>query len=268
MKKLAIILLSVYVLSACQTTGPLDANGEDDSGLGLRSSESAQSTNEAANINTQLGAGYIGNGNYERALLKLNKALQQDPYHALAHNYMGVLYGRLERPQKARQAFKTALKLAPNNSSILNNYAVFLCEQKDFEQAVKYFRKVTNNPLYANRAIAYQSAGRCAFENNKLELSETLYRKALELSDNSPQALLGLAKVNYKNANYEYAWSYFERFYKVSAPDADGLWLGINILKQLTQPDKNLLSSFELQLKSKYPDSDETKWFYQGKQEY
>ena len=268
MKKLATILLSVYVLSACQSTGPLDSNGEDDSGLGVRYSESTQSDNKAANINTQLGAGYIGNGNYERALLKLNKALKQDPNHALAHNYLGVLYSRLERPKKAIKEFKTALKLAPGNSSILNNYAVFLCEQKDFEQAEKYFKKVIHNPLYANRAIAYQSAGRCAFDNHKLQRSEVLYRKSLELSPNSSQALLGLAKVNYKNGNYEYAWSYFERFYKISAPDADGLWLGINILRQLTHPDRNLLSSFELQLKSKYPDSDETKWFYQGKQEY
>ncbi|MCU7798951.1 MAG: hypothetical protein KZQ70_02105 [gamma proteobacterium symbiont of Lucinoma myriamae] len=44
--------------------------------------------------------------------------------------------------------------------------------------------------------------------------------------------------------------------------------LGINILNKLDYPDKNKLSSYQLQLKSKFPDTDETKWLYQGKQDY
>lgn len=263
MKKVMLVLLSVYTLSACQGV-PLGSDDNDN----LSGTMSAEAENRAADINTQLGAGYIANGNYERALLKLKKALKEEPNYAQAHNYLGVLYGRLERPEKARQEFNIAMKLSPNNSSILNNYAIFLCEQKEFDQAEQLFNKVVNNPLYSNRASAYQSAGWCALSNNKLELSEKLYRKSLEINSDSPGSLLGLAKVNYKKESYLYAWSYFERFYKISVLNADSLWLGINILNNLNAPDKNLLSSFELQLKSKYPDSDEAKWFYQGKQEY
>lgn len=267
MKKIMLMLLSVYALSACQTS-PLNSDGADDSGLDIRYSATDQSDNKAANINTQLGAGYIDNGNYERALLKLNKAIKLDPGQAMAHNYLGVLYGRLERPVQAKQQFKTAMQLSPGNSSIMNNYAVFLCEQKEYDEARPLFKKVLNNPIYANRANAYQSAGWCALGNNNFDLSEKLYRKALKISANLPRSLLGLAKVYYKKENYQYAWSYFQRYYKVSVPDADALWLGINILSRLDEPDKNLLSSYELQLKSKYPDTDETKWLYQGKQEY
>jgi len=266
-KKLLTVLLSVYVLIACQST-PVNSDGADDSGLDVRYSATNESENKLANINTQLGAGYISNGNYERAMIKLNKALKLEPDYAMAHNYLGVLYGRLERPKKARREFKIAMKLAPGNSSIMNNYAVFLCEQKEFDSARPIFKKVLNNPLYANRANAYQSAGWCAYSNNNYDLSETLYRKALDINPASSRSLLGVAKVNFKKENYQYAWSYFERYYKFSVPDADALWLGINILNSVDVPDKNLLSSFELQLKSKYPDSDETKWFYQGKQEY
>ncbi len=263
MKEVIVVLLSVYALSACQSTS-YDAYemGE------LDEDSKAYTENKIADINTQLGAGYIANGHYERAMLKLKKALKAEPNYAQAHNYLGVLYNRLERPEKASQEFKIAMKLAPNNPSILNNYAIFLCEQKEFDQAQQLFKKVTNNRLYANRANAYQSAGWCALSNDKLELSEKLYRESLEINSDSPPSLLGLAKVNYKKESYLYAWSYFERFYKLSVLDADSLWLGINILNNLNAPDKNLLSSFELQLKSKYPDSDETKWFYQGKQEY
>lgn len=262
-----VILLSVYALNACQST-PLDDNGADDSGLEVRYSEAKESDNRVASLNAQLGAGYLAQGEYERALIKLNKSIRLDPNYALAHSYLGVLYSRLERPNKAEQQFDKALKLAPHAPSILNNYAIFLCEQKQFEESRKIFSKVLNNPVYANRANAYQSAAWCALSNDKLDMSESLYRKALVLNPNSSRSLLGMAKVNYKRGDYYFSWNYFERYYRSSIPDADALWLGINILNQLDDPDLNTLSSFELQLKSKYPDTDETKWFYQGKQEY
>lgn len=267
MKKVILVLLSVYVLSACQSTS-VNPESSDDSGLDVRYSATSKSTNKAADLNTQLGAGYLSKGNYERALIKLNKAIRMDPSHPLAYSYLGVLYGQLDRPDKAKLQFKKALQIAPHDSSILNNYAIFLCQQNDYAQAEKIFKKVLNNPLYASRDSAYQSAAWCALGNNKLDLSDTLYRKALELNANSPRSILGLAKVNYKLENYQYSWSYFERYFKRSVLDADALWLGINILNRLDKPDMNVLSSFELQLKSKYPDSNETKWLYQGKQEY
>ncbi len=267
MKRLIIVLLSVSVLSACQTS-PLNEDGADDSGLDVRYSATNESTNQAANLNSQLGAGYISNGSYERALLKLNKALRLEPNHVMAHNYLGVLYGRLERPEKARDQFKKAMRLAPGNTSVMNNYAVFLCEQKQFDEAQKLFKRVLNNPVYANRASAYQSAAWCAYGSNNYDLSEKLYHEAITINSNLPRSLLGMARVNYKKENFQYAWSYFERYYKREVPDADALWLGINILENMNNPDKNLLSSFKLQLKSRYPDTDETKWLYQGKQEY
>ena len=267
MKKLMVALFSVYGLIGCQTT-PMGSNGIDESsGLSTQYSQTKVGKS-AADINTQLGAGYIGNGNYERALLKLNKAIELEPKHALAHNYLGVLYGRLERPAQAYKAFETAVKLSPHDSTILNNYAIFLCEQQKYDEAQAKFNKAINNPLYANRVAANQSAGWCAAKSGNYALSEKLYRKVLEENPAMPRSQLGLARVYYKQSNYDYAWSYFKRFDEMSVQDADSLWLGINILKNVANPDNNLLSSYVLQLKSKFPHSDEAKWYYQGKQEY
>ncbi len=267
MKKI-IILLSIYVLTACQNLMINTNNSDNEDNLSTQYSDGQVSGNTAADVNTQLGAGYINNGRYDRALVKLNKALRQEPNHALAHNYLGVLYSRLERPDRANSQFKKSLKLAPNDSTILNNYAIFLCEQKDFKKAEHLFNIVVNNPLYIKRAEAYQNSAWCALKNNEMNRSEQLYKKAVALSPDLSNSLLSLAKINYKKLNYEYAWSYFQRYDKVAIPNADALWLGINILYKLYVTDKNLLSSYELQLKSKYPDSDEAKWLYQDRQEY
>ncbi|MCK5696955.1 MAG: type IV pilus biogenesis/stability protein PilW [Gammaproteobacteria bacterium] len=268
-KTIILVLLSISVLSACQNILVNDNNDLSDAqNLSTQYSDGQVSGQTAADVNTQLGAGYINNGRYDRALVKLNKALGQDPNHALAHNYLGVLYARLERPDGADKEFKKSVQLAPNDSTILNNYAIFLCEQKQFGKAEQIFNKVVNNPLYIKRAEAYQNAGWCALKNNEIARSEELYRKAVALSPDLSNSLLGLAKINYKKSSYEYAWSYFERYDKITRPNADALWLGINILYKRYVTDNNLLSSYELQLKNKFPDSNEAKWLYQGRQEY
>ncbi len=265
MNKWLFVLLSGVMLSACQSN-PESAG--DEIGLSTQYSSEAQANTPAAEINTQLGAGYIGNGRYDRALVKLNKAINLDPNYALAHNFLGVLYGRLERPQSAYKEFERSVQLAPNDSTILNNYAIFLCEQGKYQQARERFKKVLNNPLYINRAGAYQSAGLCAVKNNNIELAEKLYRKSLELDPGKINSYLGLAKILYKKGEYQYAWNYFKRFDKNSIQSPDSLWLGINILNNLSEPDYDLLASYQLQLKSKFPDSKETQWYYQGKQDY
>ena len=243
-------------MSACQSI----PNDED---VDLSSSYSTDqlSENESSNLNTQLGAGYIANGRYDRALSKLEKALSLDSNNALAHNYLGVLYGYLDRPKLAYEQFNRSMSLSPN-------YAIFLCDQGEFDASIKKFKKVVANPLYDNREGAYQSAGDCAFKKNDYPLAEQFYRSSLGINSKMPLSLLGLSRINYKQHIYPLSWNYYQRFDEISIQNADSLWLGLNIIKHLNEQDKNLISSFQLQLKSRFPESDETKWFYQGKQEY
>ena len=263
--KYILFLFIVMALSACQS---MPNSETEEAGLSSRYSTDQLSENEASNLNTQLGAGYIANGRYDRALSKLEKALSLDSDNALAHNYLGVLYGHLERPKLAYKEFDRSMRLSPNNSVLLNNYAIFLCDQREFDAAIKKFKKVVSNPLYHNRSGAYQSAGDCSFKSNNYPLAEEFYRSSLRISPKMSLSLLGLSKINYKQQTYPLAWNYYQRFDEVSIQNADSLWLGLNIIKNLNEQDKNLISSYQLQLKSRFPDSDETKWFYQGKQEY
>ena len=181
---------------------------------------------------------------------------------------MGVLYNKLEQPNLAYKHFKRSLELDPNSSTSINNYAIFLCQEGNFDEAQAQFKKVFSNPLYINRAGSYQSAGWCADQNNNLLQAEKLYRKAIELNPDMSQSLLGLARIYYKQGSYDFAWNYFERFDAVSAQSADSLWLGINILRKMEQPDYNQLSSYELQLKSQFPNTDEARWYFDGRQNY
>ena len=268
-KFVPVILLGMVVLMAGCQTSPLSSDVDKEAAhldTQYKGGGTAQKT--AADLNAELGAGYIRNGRYDRALAKLQKALRFDPNHALAHNYLGVLYARLDQQDLAAKHFKRSLELDPHSSTAINNYAIFLCERGQYDQAESEFKKVFNNPLYINRAGSYQSAAACADLKGDYAVSEKYYRKALELNTQMPQSLLGLSRIYYKQGNYDFAWNYFERFDALSTQNADSLWLGINILNKLDQTDYDLLSSYELQLKSKFPDTDEARWYYEGRQNY
>jgi len=53
-------------------------------------------------------------GRYEESLRHYRKALQLDPKHRGAHEYLGELYLRIKRPEKARAHLKHLEKLCPS----------------------------------------------------------------------------------------------------------------------------------------------------------
>lgn len=265
---LVFLLGMAALITGCQSN-PLTSDADREAAhLDTQYKDGQSKQKTAADLNAELGAGYIRNGRYDRALAKLQKALKFDPNHALAHNYLGVLYSRLDQDDLASKHFKRSLEIDPHSSTAMNNYAIFLCEQGKYDDAQTQFQKVFKNPLYMNRAGSYQSAAFCADLKGDYAQSEKLYRKALELNTEMPQSLLGLSRIYYKQGNYDFSWNYFERFDVISVQNADSLWLGINILNKLKQPDYDTLSSYELQLKSKFSNTDEAKWYFEGRQDY
>ncbi len=266
--KMMLLLVMGVFIAGCQSN-PLSSDIENEAAhLDTQYTDGGTKQKTAADLNAELGAGYIRNGRYDRALSKLQKALRYDSNNAQAHDYLGVLYGRLEQTELAYKHFKRSLEIDPHSSTAINNYAIFLCEQGRFNEAETEFKKVFTNPLYINRAGAYQSAAACADLKGDYATAEKYFRKALDLNQDMPQSMLGLSRIYYKQGNYDFAWNYFERFDVVSAQNADSLWLGINILNKLNPTDYDKLASYELQLKSKFPDTDEAKWYFEGKQEY
>ena len=79
-------------------------------------------TNEVARANLDLGIAYIREGQFEKALMKLEKAREADPGYPPTYNVLGLLNQQLGDYEDAEQNFKKALSLDNNNSETLNNY--------------------------------------------------------------------------------------------------------------------------------------------------
>ncbi len=244
-QKFIIILVVFITLAACNQVGPSNQN--------IRAS---QTTNEVAATNLDLGIEYMKQGAYENALKNLEKARQADPGYAPTYNVLGLLYQRLGDGKKAEDNFKRALSLNNNDSSTLNNYGNFLCQENRIDEAEKTFLKATTNPLYKTPEIAITNAGLCLHNNQREDDAEKYFKQALEFNPRMPQALMKMCEISFNKPNYLSARAYLQRYQQVARHTSKSLWLGIQIERELG--DKNAVSSYILLLKNTFPDSSET----------
>lgn len=247
MKRIAVIVslsLAFILLAACSSTSAPAFPG--------------RNLHRASQLNAELGAAYIQRGKNKWALQKLTRALKENPDNAQAHSYIAVLYERLGEKAKAETHFQDALELIPDNMDLLNNYGVFLCGEKRFNEAEKYFTRVLANPLNPSPAETNENMGICAQRAGYLhKASQYLYR-ALRLDKHRPKTLFSLAQISYATGDYSQARNLYQRYLAiVRRQNPHSLLLGIKIESQLG--NKNTVASYALLLRGKYPDSKETR---------
>ncbi len=251
-QKIILLLTALIVVAGCNQVGTSNNN--------IRAS---QTTNEIAAANLDLGIEYMKQGAYENALKNLEKAKQADPAYAPTYNVLGLLYQRLGDTKKAEDNFKRALGLNSSDSSTLNNYGSFLCQQDRLEEAEKTFLKAADNPLYEYPEIAITNAGLCLYNNQREKEAENYFRQALKLNPSMPQALIKMCEISFNTPNYLSARAYLQRYQQVARHTARSLWLGIQIEQELG--DKDAVSSYILLLKNTYPDSKEAALLQQSR---
>ena len=208
-------------------------------------------------INTQLGVGYLRQGNLELALAKLQKAVRLDPSLASAHNALALLYERLGKTELAGEQYAAAVRLDGDDSAAHNNYGQFLCKQGHTREAEEQFLAAVANPLYQTPYMAYSNAGVCARREPDLEKAETYLRKALTLAPRFAPALVEMAHLSVDRKEYLQGRAFLQRYLAEARPTPETLWLGIQIESNLGNQDA--VASYSLLLKNNYPDSEEAR---------
>lgn len=217
---------------------------------------------KAAELNMRLGLSYLQRGDYEIALEKLEKALQQNPNLPSAHNTIAILYQRLNQIDEAEEHFLEAVKREPKYSEAQNNYGAFLCQQQRYEEAEQRFLKAIENPLYASKAQALENAGVCISRIPDTIKAEQYFRRALQMNPNLSKSLIQMANISYEQNDYLQARAYIQRYQSVSQWTPQSLFLAIKTENKLN--DQDAVSSYALLLRARFPDSDETQQVKKG----
>ena len=181
-------------------------------GGGQKAADGVTPSEAAAGFNLQLGIAYLKQGNYALAKEKLDRALAQNPRDANIHSALALLEDRLGHADEADKYFRTALRLAPANPDISNNYAIYLCRISRTAEGVERFHAVANNAMYSTPEAAYTNAGVCLRGAGKLDEAARNFEKALGIRPNHVEAVFQLADLQLTRGRAAESRAVVERF--------------------------------------------------------
>lgn len=236
--------ICVLLLSGCISTTTGTAKPEAD-------------TEDAAELNYQLGARYYQNGKYNLARDRLLLSIELNPKNADAYSALGLSYEALGNLRLATDSYEKAVRADPRNIEVLNTYAVFLCNQRDFERAQEFFEKAANHPENDNAEVTLTNAGICMTQQPNLAAAESYFRKALDRRSNYADALLQLCLLKYQEQDYLGSRAFLQRFMSTSKTTAGVLYLGAQIEGKLG--DERARTDYVNQLLREFPTSPEAK---------
>lgn len=222
-----------------------------------KSTPKFEKSEDAALQNYELGARYYHNGSYEIARQRLIRALELDPKMANAHFTLALTYEQLGNPRLATNHYGQAVKVAPNNYNARNAYAVFLCRQQRYGDAVKQFDrglKISDND---ERFVIYTNAGACMTQKPDYEKAEEYFRRALQERPTHAEALIQLAALKFKTEECLKARAFLQRFLTSNKTSPGVLYLGVQIEECLE--DDRAETDFINQLLREYPNSSEAR---------
>ncbi|MFN9731030.1 MAG: type IV pilus biogenesis/stability protein PilW [Pseudomonadota bacterium] len=214
----------------------------------------ADGREQAVQTNVRLGQGYLSQGKLELARDKLLRALELDPRSVPAHTVVAILYERIGDRERARVHYRRSVELAPAAGDAQNNYATFLCQEGNYEEADRRFGLALDDPFYRTPAVALSNRGACALSAGRAEAAEESLRRAVQLAPDMPDALYGLARATFARGDFLRARAFVQRYEATGASGAEGLLLGYQIERSLgNMPGAN---DYRQRLLAQFPDSE------------
>ncbi len=214
---------------------------------------------------TDLAGAYFSRGQMKIALDEVRKAIQADNRYGPAYNVLGLIYMELAEDKLAEENFRKSIDLDRADSEAHNNFGWFLCTRDRYDEGLAQFTDALRNPLYAHPEQAMTNAGLCSEKKGDTKQAEAYYNKALKLQPDAPLATIKLAALDFKLGKLTEAQKLLSRYLEIAPPTPESLWLGV--LMERKQGDKEQAAAYALQLRKRFPESEEAQRLMRGQYE-
>jgi type IV pilus assembly protein PilF len=215
-----------------------------------------------ARIRLELAVGYFEQGQTTVALDEVKLALTADPLFVDALNVRGLIYMRLNEPGLAEESFRRALAINPGDGGSLHNLGWLNCQRARYSDATEQFNQALASPLYADRARTFMTKGLCEMAAGRAADAEDSLTRAYALDAGNPIVGYNLADLLYKRREFNRAQFYIRRLNNSELANAQTLWLGVKIERELNNPVA--MAQLGEQLRRRYPQSPELASFERG----
>lgn len=133
---------------------------------------------------------------YTKAFALLRRATGLDPYYESAWANLGVIYRHKNQINDAERVYRHALKINPNDMTVLDNLALLLRQTGREGQAntieKRLAKKRSDNPYY------YALMANEAYYSQHYEQAVIAYKKAISMNKREHEFYFGLAKAYFK----------------------------------------------------------------------
>ena len=167
----------------------------------------------------RLGLAYLTQGNVVFAKEKLLRAFTQNPSAANINSALAFFMEKTGDFFSADKFYRQAVRLSAKSGVELYNYAVFLCGQKEYQKANRYFMLAVNDVHYADTAKAYESAGFCNLLARQEKNAVYNFKQALLKDPKRKSSLSALVNLYLRDNNICQACALLSKYAQVVGND-------------------------------------------------
>ena len=223
---------------------------------------------KAVDTYVQIGYRHFENDNLFQAKQALSRAMELDKNNPGAHLGLARVFDVEEDDELAEHHFKKAIRHGGKTEARFQ-YGVFLYNHKRYEDAFDEFGEVTEDNFYARRALSFEFLALSARRLDKTDAAIKAYERAIVLDRLLTNSYIGLAELREQKGDSAKAFDAYRGFISLVRANranhsAHTLWLGIRIAHQVS--NENLLSSLALQLRNRFPNTEEYRLYREWKQ--
>ena len=181
----------------------------------------------------ELASTYFAEGKNAFALDAVKQSLAADNTLYEAHNLGGLIYMRMNQPVLAEDGFRKALLVQPQAASVQHNYGWLLCQQGRLREAIALFGAALTNTGYDAPAKTWMTQGVCQAKAGQAAQAEHSLRMASQLEPTNPVVSFNLALHLFRQSDFARAQSVIAPVNASAWANAETLWLGIRLARQL-----------------------------------
>lgn len=182
--------LSAILIGTMFFTGCMQSNSVKPSVVTV----SKEDVSSAVNYQNKIGTILLSRGELTRAKEPFLKAIDLDSKSADAYAGLAMIFQMEKDPEEAKKYYDKAVKYAPRDARINNNYGQFLYSTGDVYEACNRFEIASSDKFYEKRSLSLVNYGNCLVKTNKPKTSIQYFEKALILNPRMSMAYLGMSK--------------------------------------------------------------------------
>src|ERR1700737_5002717 len=175
---------------------------------------------EAARLNN-LGAAYMNQQLFEKALKAFRQAVELDPKLGIARLNEGIALLNLQKVDEAKAALEDAIKQDPKNPNAWYNLGLLAKNTGDAQTAIDAFKRVTG--IDPNDADTWYFLGAAYVQAKQFSQAIEAFQHALQLNPLHASAEFGLSRAYQQSTDVDHAREHLKKFQyitqnKIGAP--------------------------------------------------